>query len=95
MLWNLAGCSTFALGYGIHESYDEKSARAALKDVLKLALKEETLRRKLELAEKALSKIACSAPCKENHKSFNSPGQLCDQRVALEALAAVREGEGK
>lgn len=34
----------------------------------------------------ALITIARSAPCKDGHESFNSPGQLCDQRIAENAL---------
>jgi|GEM_PF-3769660 len=44
----------------------------------------------------ALKKIACSAPCKDNHESFNSPGQPCDQRIASEALSQwdrIQKGE--
>ena len=44
----------------------------------------------------ALKTIACSAPCKEHHESFNSPGQPCDQRIASEALShwdRIQKGE--
>lgn len=34
----------------------------------------------------ALSVIAKSAPCKNGHESFNSPGQPCDQIIASRAL---------
>lgn len=37
--WNLAGCSTFALGYGLDEGHDKEKARPAMSDVHKLALK--------------------------------------------------------
>lgn len=47
MLWNLAGCSTFALGYGVDEPFAEESARPALLDVLKLAKREKHLREAL------------------------------------------------
>lgn len=48
----------------------------------------------LDLVKKkreVLRRIACSAPCKDGHESFNTPGQPCDQRLASEALS---EAEG-
>lgn len=48
LIWNLAGCSTFALGYGIHEPFDKEKSRPAMTDVLKLALREEKFRKSLE-----------------------------------------------
>lgn len=42
-------------------------------------------------AKEALEKIRTSAPCKADHESFNTPGQLCDQRIADECLAAYSE----
>ena len=38
----------------------------------------------------ALEKIARSAPRIEGHMSFNTPGQICDQRIASEALTLLR-----
>lgn len=48
MLWNMAGCSTFALGYGIDEPFDESRARACMFDVLRLAKREKRLREALK-----------------------------------------------
>jgi len=49
LLWNLAGCSTYALGYGLDESHSEEMALPALNDVKKLALRS----KKLEAVAKA------------------------------------------
>lgn len=40
-----------------------------------------------------LNKISTSAPCKDGHESYNTPGQICDQRIADDALNT--QGEGK
>ena len=37
LIWNLAGCSTFAMGYKLDEPFAKEKARAAMYDVLKLA----------------------------------------------------------
>lgn len=37
-LWNLAGCSTYALGCDISEGHNKEMALPALEDVLKLAI---------------------------------------------------------
>lgn len=61
LIWNLAGCSTFALGYGIHEPFDQTMARPAMHDVLNLAKKMEIAREALE----SISKNSCCEPCRE------------------------------
>lgn len=48
LLWNLAGCSTFAVGYSINEPFDTKLARPAMHDVLTLAKKAARYREALE-----------------------------------------------
>lgn len=58
MLWNLVGCSTFAIGYGIHEPYAENLAHPAMKDVLQLALKSEAQESTLRRYREALERIA-------------------------------------
>ena len=37
LVWNLAGCSTYALGYGLDEEHNQEWERPALRDVKKLA----------------------------------------------------------
>lgn len=39
LIWNLGGCSTYAMGYGLKDGHNKSMARPALEDVLKLALK--------------------------------------------------------
>ena len=46
---------------------------------------------RLAKAKEALNKIRTSAPCKKDHESFNTPGQLCDQRLAEQALKEIGE----
>ena len=48
MAWNLGGCSTYALGYGLDEGHAKELARPALEDVLKLALKYRASRQALD-----------------------------------------------
>lgn len=46
----------------------------------------------------ALNKIATSAPCVKGHESFNTPGQMCDQRIADGARSdfqKFKESKGK
>jgi len=51
-LWNLAGCSTYALGYGLDDGHDESMAVPALNEVRALALREHEGRRIMrDLAE--------------------------------------------
>lgn len=45
----------------------------------------------IERLREALEKIARSAPCKESHESFNTPGQMCDQRIAEAVLSDEAE----
>jgi multidrug efflux pump subunit AcrA (membrane-fusion protein) len=37
LVWNLAGCSTYAAGHGLDGGHDKNMARPALDDVLKMA----------------------------------------------------------
>jgi hypothetical protein len=48
LTWNLAGCSTFALGYKINDPFSKEWARPAMFDVLRLAKREKRLRGALE-----------------------------------------------
>lgn len=48
LVWNLAGCSTYALGYGLDTPHDEEWERPALRDVKKLALETRALRAERE-----------------------------------------------
>lgn len=59
LTWNLASCSTFALGYGLDERFNKSKARAAMFDVHNLALKYRTA--KAEAYEDA-AKIAEMRP---------------------------------
>ncbi len=52
LIWNLAGCSTYALGYGINEDHDKTMARPALEDCRKMALQNQRLREALEHIQK-------------------------------------------
>lgn len=47
-LWNLGGCSTYALGYGLDEPHDKEMALPALEDVLKLAKEKAELEKEIE-----------------------------------------------
>jgi len=53
-VWNLGGCSTYAMGYDIKGGHDKKMALPALDDVLRLALKA----KKLEEDFKVMREIA-------------------------------------
>jgi hypothetical protein len=55
-LWNLGGCSTYALGYGLDESHDKEMALPALDDVLKLAIKNKELMEDIKCLKRKLSR---------------------------------------
>ena len=50
-LWNLAGCSTFALGYDDGKPYSKELALPALEDVLRMAQRVKKLERVVKAAE--------------------------------------------
>lgn len=43
----------------------------------------------LSIAWEALEKVRTSSPCKEDHESFNTPGQMCDQRLSEDAMRRI------
>jgi hypothetical protein len=47
LVWNLAGCDTYAMGYGLEKDHDKAFALPALESVRRLALKEQSLRTQL------------------------------------------------
>lgn len=48
LLWNLAGCSTYALGHGLEEDHNEEMARPALNETRAMALRNKKLCAALE-----------------------------------------------
>ncbi len=50
LIWNLAGCSTYALGYDLDKGHDKAFARPALEDVKRAMLKAKTKDSHLKLA---------------------------------------------
>ena len=89
LIWNLAGCSTFAMGYGIDEPFDQSKARAAIHDVLKLALKYRTA--KADAYETA-AKIA------EHHADLcdcEGQEQICGFVIQNMLLARAAEVDSK
>lgn len=80
LIWNLAGCSTFALGYGLDEPYAKDMARPALEDVRKLALREKQMREALEkivVQEQTAGKYIGTAEHLRNiaHQALGSEGE--------------------
>lgn len=59
LIWNLGGCSTYALGYGIHEPHSKEMARPALEDVKRLAVKCDRYRKALEILYNELDDQSC------------------------------------
>jgi len=62
LIWNLAGCDTYAMGYDLDHDHDKTMALPALESVRKLALQERALRSELsalkEQREKKLRDFA-------------------------------------
>ena len=61
LVWNLAGCDTYAMGYGLDENHHPGMARPALNSVKKLALREREQRRRLEAAERVVEERRLAA----------------------------------
>lgn len=82
MLLNLAGCSTYAFGYGLDDPpANLNPTRAAVGDVLRLAYKERAARQLAERYAEALRKIAKPAL-----------GGKQQQWIAQEALREEKRG---
>lgn len=78
LLWNLAGCDTYAMGYGLDKEHDAKMARPALASVRRLGLKVQKL--------EAVAKAAVGLSWK-NKDDFQAEGNL----KFMKALAALKE----
>lgn len=57
LIWNLAGCSTFALGYDLDKPFDKTMARAALYDTLACAKDRNRLTQEVEKLKAELEKM--------------------------------------
>jgi hypothetical protein len=84
LLWNLAGCSTFALGYGLNEPFAEEKARPAMFDVLKLAKREARMREALELLYLETA----------DYIKINNLGDVHHNRSMQLAKSALAQGDG-
>ena len=75
LIWNLGGCSTYALGYGLDESHDKEMARPALEDVKKLALRERSLHSDIVRLREGLEKMgfvgASIVRCKDCQRNMD------------------------
>lgn len=99
LVWNLAGCSTYALGYGIHEGHNKSIALPALDDVLKLALKEEKERKRAEKLEGAIKEAVnqLGGPTMEYQPEIANQEKKKNIEkgvsILIKALESVRENE--
>jgi hypothetical protein len=88
-LWNLGGCSTYALGYELDSpGHDKEMALPALEDVLKMALKN----RELEAEIKRLGDVHAVL---EQIKSGVKTGRITVDREAFKLLHQEEIGELK
>ena len=62
LIWNLAGCSTYAMGYDLDNEHDVTWARAALNDVKKLALKERDAQQRIKALEEEIEEYESPRP---------------------------------
>src|SRR3954468_20033929 len=63
LTWNLASCSTFALGYGLDERFNKSKARAAMFDVHNLALKYRPAKAEAYEHAARIAAEGCSCDC--------------------------------
>lgn len=61
LLWNLAGCDTYAMGYGLDSDHDKSAARPALESCRKMALQNVELRTQLAVQSAKIAELEAQA----------------------------------
>jgi hypothetical protein len=102
-VWNLAGCDTYAMGYGLDDAHSPEIARPALESVKRLALREralraerDALRRVIEQPDPAVERaFRFGYRAAERAIAIDYPHitvEIDAEAVALAAFQAEREG---